>query len=118
MSLFKYLRKRKSSANVAKDRLQIIISHERNQRSSPDYLPKMQEEILEVIAKYVKIDKEKVKVQLDKIGDNAILELNVTMPEDALEADSASRSAEVSDDVAEDKPKSKSKKKQKEPAEA
>lgn len=107
MSLFKYLRKRKSSANVAKDRLQIIISHERTQRSSPDYLPQMQEEILEVIAKYVKIDKEKVKVQLDKIGDNAILELNVTMPEDALEADSANAST----DVAEEKSKSPSKKK-------
>jgi len=85
MSLFKYLRKRKDSALVAKERLQIIISHERSQRTNPDYLPKLQEEILEVIAKYVPIDKEQVKVNLDKIGDNAVLELNVTMPEDALE---------------------------------
>lgn len=85
MSLFKYLRKRKDSASVAKERLQIIISHERSQRTNPDYLPKLQEEILEVIAKYVPIDKEQVKVNLDKIGDNAVLELNVTMPEDALE---------------------------------
>ena len=85
MSLFKYLRKRKDSALVAKERLQIIISHERSQRTNPDYLPKLQEEILEVIAKYVPIDKEQVKVNLDKIGDNAVLELNVTMPEEALE---------------------------------
>lgn len=85
MSLFKYLRKRKDSASVAKERLQIIISHERSQRTNPDYLPKLQEEILEVIAKYVPIDKEQVKVNLDKIGDNAVLELNVTMPEEALE---------------------------------
>ncbi len=87
MSLFKFLTRRKDSASVAKDRLQIIISHERAQRNSPDYLPQMQEEILEVIAKYVKIDKDKVKVQLDKIGDNAILELNVTMPDEILEAE-------------------------------
>lgn len=87
MSLFKFLTRRKNSASVAKDRLQIIISHERTQRNSPDYLPQMQEEILEVIAKYVKIDKNKVKVQLDKIGDNAILELNVTMPDELLEAE-------------------------------
>jgi cell division topological specificity factor len=85
MSLFKYLRKKKSSANVAKERLQIIISHERSQRTSPEYLKKMQEEILEVIAKYVKIDREKVNVHLEKLGDNAVLELNVTMPEEALE---------------------------------
>lgn len=85
MSIFKYLRKRKDSASVAKERLQIIISHERSQRDEPDYLPKLQEELLEVISKYVKIDKDKVKVQLEKIGDNAILELNVTMPEQALE---------------------------------
>lgn len=85
MSIFKYLRKRKDTASVAKERLQIIISHERSQRSAPDYLPKLQEEILEVIAKYVEIDKDKVCVNLDKIGDNAVLELNVTMPERTLE---------------------------------
>ena len=85
MSLFKYLRKKKDTASVAKERLQIIISHERQKNNSPDYLPKLQQEILEVIAKYVDIDKDQVKVQLEKIGDNAVLELNVTMPESALE---------------------------------
>lgn len=85
MSIFSYLRKRKDTASVAKERLQIIISHERSQRNTPDYLPKLQEEILEVIAKYIEIDKEKVSVNLDKIGDNAVLELNVTMPDKVLE---------------------------------
>jgi cell division topological specificity factor len=74
---------------VAKERLQIIISHERSQRDEPDYLPKLQEELVEVISKYIKIDKDKVKVQLEKIGDNAILELNVTMPEKALQEETA-----------------------------
>lgn len=85
MSIFKYLRKKKDSASVAKERLQIIISHERQKQSSPDYLPKLQQEILDVIAKYIEIDQDQVKVQVDKIGDNAVLELNVTMPESALE---------------------------------
>jgi len=70
---------------MAKERLQIIISHERSQRSTPDYLPKLQEEIIEVIAKYVPISKEQVSVNLDRLGDNAVLELNVTMPDEALE---------------------------------
>ncbi|MBA2710399.1 MAG: cell division topological specificity factor MinE [Tatlockia sp.] len=86
MSIFSYLRKRNNStASVAKERLQIIISHERSQRSTPDYLPKLQEEILSVIAKYVRINRDQVIVNLERMGDNAVLELNVTMPDEMLE---------------------------------
>ena len=86
MSIFNYLRRRspKNAASVAKERLQIIISHERAQRSTPDYLPQLQEEILAVIAKYIPISRDKVLVNLERIGDNAVLELNVTMPDEAL----------------------------------
>lgn len=84
MSIFSYLRKRSSTAAVAKERLQIIISHERTQRNTPDYLPKLQEEILAVIAKYVPINKDQVSVHLERMGDSAVLELNVTMPEESL----------------------------------
>lgn len=85
MSIFNYLRKRgASTASVAKERLQIIISHERTQRHTPDYLPKLQEEILAVITKYVPIDREKVIVHLERMGDSAVLELNVTMPDEVL----------------------------------
>jgi len=91
MSIFNYLRKRNSTASVAKERLQIIISHERSQRNSKDYLPKLreklQEEILAVIAKYIPIDREKITVNLDRLGDSAILELNVIMPDEALTPD-------------------------------
>ena len=85
MSLFNYLRKRNTTASVAKERLQIIISHERSQRNTPDYLPKLQEEILAVIAKYIPISREQVSVNLERMGDNAVLELNITMPDEALE---------------------------------
>lgn len=85
MSIFNYLRKRNAhSARVAKERLQIIISHERSKRDQPDYLPKLQEEILAVIAKYVPISREQVSVNLERMGDNAVLELNVTMPDESL----------------------------------
>lgn len=85
MSIFNYLRRKTSTASVAKERLQIIISHERSQRSTPDYLPQLQEEILAVITKYVHVTRDKVSVNLERSGDNAILELNITMP-DAVEA--------------------------------
>lgn len=85
MSILKFLRRRnKNTASVAKERLQIIISHERTQRATPDYLPKLQEEILAVIAKYVPINREQVVVNIERIGDNAVLELNVTVPDEAI----------------------------------
>ena len=84
MSILNYLRKRNPSAKMAKERLQIIISHERSQRNAPDYLPKLQEEILTVIAKYIPISQEQVSVNVERMGDNAVLELNVTMPDEAL----------------------------------
>lgn len=85
MSIFNYLRRRTATASVAKERLQIIISHERAQRNTPDYLPKLQEEILEVIAKYVHITSDQVSVNLERMGDSAVLELNITMPDKTLE---------------------------------
>lgn len=89
MSIFNYLRKRgnNSTASVAKERLQIIISHERTERnkgSTPDYLPKLQEEILAVIAKYIPINRDQISVNLERMGDSAVLELNFTMPDEAL----------------------------------
>ena len=90
MSILQYLQQRlrkKDSASIAKERLQIIISHERAQekRNTPDYLPKLQQELLDVISKYININKEQVVVQLERIGDNAVLELNVTIPESVTE---------------------------------
>lgn len=81
MSLFSYLRRKRATASVAKERLQIIISHERSQRNNPDYLPQLQEEILAVISKYVNINRDKICVSLERMGDSAVLELNITMPD-------------------------------------
>lgn len=85
MSIFNYLRRKTATASVAKERLQIIISHERSQRNTPDYLPQLQEEILAVIAKYVHITRDQVSVNLERMGDNSVLELNITMPDGILE---------------------------------
>lgn len=82
MSILNYLRRRSATASVAKERLQIIISHERTKHKTPDYLPKLQDEIIAVIAKYMPIERNQVNVHVERSGDNAILELNVTMPEE------------------------------------
>jgi len=84
MSFLDYFKStKKNTASIAKERLQIIVAHERGQREQPDYLPMLQQEILEVIRKYVAIDQDQVQVQLDKNDDCSILELNVTLPEQA-----------------------------------
>ncbi len=83
MSLLDYFRStKKKSASLAKERLQIIVAHQRNERNAPDYLPQMKKDILEVIRKYVEIDVDQVSVALEKTdGDLSVLELNVTLPE-------------------------------------
>lgn len=82
MSLLNFFRSTKpKTASVAKERLQIIVSHERSQRNSPDYLPMLQKEILDVIRKYVAIDDDQVKVNLEQDADFSVLELNVTLPD-------------------------------------
>lgn len=87
MSFLRYFRsqKRNNSASVAKERLQIIVARERAQRDGPDYLPELREEILEVIRKYVQVDRDAVRVEVDSEGDCEVLELNVTLPDRASE---------------------------------
>ncbi len=70
-----------NTAKMAKERLQIIVSHERSQRNNNDFLPLLQKELVDVIAKYVSIDKDQVKVELGRVGECSILELNITLPE-------------------------------------
>ena len=80
MNFFDYFRSQKrSSAAVAKERLQIIVAHERSVRGGPDYLPLLKEEILNVIRKYVEIDQDAVKIQLDRDGNYEVLELNILL---------------------------------------
>lgn len=84
MGFFDYFKSRKTgggSASVAKERLQIIVAHERGQRDLPDYLPELQQELLAVIRKYVQIDDDMVQVDVDRNESCSVLELNVTLPE-------------------------------------
>lgn len=84
MGLVDYFRDRSArsrSASVAKERLQIIVAQERSQRGGPDYLPMLREELLEVVRRYVTVDQDAVRVQLDRQDDHEVLELNITLPE-------------------------------------
>jgi cell division topological specificity factor len=71
---------KQSNASLAKERLQIIVAHQRAQQKV-DYLPALQKELLAVIKKYVKIDDNQVRVELERSEDCSVLELNITLPE-------------------------------------
>lgn len=82
MNFLEYLfGKKQASASVARERLQIILAHERAQRGTPDYLPALKEELLAVIAKYVPINRADIKVSLGKQDQVEVLELEVFLPD-------------------------------------
>ena len=85
MSLLDYLRRRRRpTASVAKERLQIILSHERANRSAPDFLPALQQDIIKAVAKYVSIEPDDVKVQFERRDNYAVLELNIALPTEVV----------------------------------
>lgn len=79
--MFDFLRARKNTASIAKDRLRIIIAQERSTLGGPDYLPLLRRELLEVIRKYVNVDAEAVKVDLVKDGEHDVLDISVSLPD-------------------------------------
>jgi cell division topological specificity factor len=83
MAFLDYFRKSSQrSAGVAKERLSIIVAREhRGAGGRLDYLPQLKQELLQVLAKYEKIDLEKVSVNLERNGDCEVLELNVVLAE-------------------------------------
>jgi cell division topological specificity factor len=82
MGFLDYFKRQPKTAAIAKDRLQIIVARERTvTRDVPDYLPKLQQELLQVIAKYELIDLGNVTVNVDKSGGVEVLELNIVLNE-------------------------------------
>lgn len=89
MSLLSFLLgEKKKTANVAKERLQIILAHERGKLGSrrPDYLPELQRELIAVISKYVAIKAEDIKVELEKQDDLEVLQVKIELPDAAVPA--------------------------------
>ena len=87
MSLLSFfLGEKKNTANVAKERLQIILAHERGGRNSgrPSYLAEMQRELVAVISKYVTIGPDDIKVNVERLDDLEVLEVKIELPERAV----------------------------------
>lgn len=71
----------RGSASIAKERLKIVLAHERAGRDAPDFLPKLQKELIDVVARYVEIRDDMIRVNLGnnvgKTGDMSLLEINI-----------------------------------------
>ena len=81
MALLDYFRQRKSnSASIAKERLQILVAHDRR-AGGPSYLPQLERDLLKVIRKYVAVDNDAVSVSVEHDGRQEILELNIVLPD-------------------------------------
>jgi cell division topological specificity factor len=85
MSLLSFLLgEKKKTASVAKERLQIILAHERSDRTRrPDYLAALQRELVAVISKYISINEEDIKVHVERQDNLEVLEVKIELP-DAL----------------------------------
>ena len=82
MSLFDLIfGSKQKTASVAKERLQLIIARERTDATAPDFLPALQEELIQVISKYVKVNPDDIKVQLEKQDNLEVLEVNIVLSE-------------------------------------
>ena len=77
------LGEKKKTASVAKERLQIILAHERVGRhsSQPDYLPALQRDLIAVIAKYIPINPEHIKLNLERQDNLDVLEVKIELPD-------------------------------------
>ena len=79
-----FIGEKKKTATVAKERLQLILAHERNGRSpGPSYLADLQRELVAVISKYVSINPDHIKVNLERQDDLEVLEVKIELPESA-----------------------------------
>ena len=84
MSILSFFTRGRSSAPVARDRLQVLLAHERALTGGHDLAAVLKQEILEVIARHIPIDRDRVMVKLDRGTQVSTLEIDIEMPEAAL----------------------------------
>jgi cell division topological specificity factor len=86
---------RRNSAVIAKERLKIVLAHERASRDAPDFLPLLQKELLDVIGRYVEIRSDMVRVNLGRSGETSLLEINVEIDAARVKPDEQEAAAPV-----------------------
>jgi cell division topological specificity factor len=70
---------RRNTAAVARDRLKIVLAHERASRAAPDFLPALQKDLLDVVGRYVELRDDMLRVNVGRSGETSLLEINVEL---------------------------------------
>ncbi len=81
--------KRRDSAPVARERLQVLLAYERNNRNQPDLVAVLREEIIAVIAKHVQVSQDDVKITMDRGSTTSTLEIDIHIPNAGIKATAA-----------------------------
>jgi cell division topological specificity factor len=79
MNWFMPFRRRKT-ASVARERLQILLTHERGADGQSDLIPLLREEVLRAVAKHVPVDVDKVQVKIERGKAMSLLEIDIELP--------------------------------------
>jgi cell division topological specificity factor len=70
---------RRNTAVIARDRLKIVLAHERASRDAPDFLPALQKDLLDVVGRYIEIRDDMLRVNVARSGETSLLEINVEL---------------------------------------
>jgi cell division topological specificity factor len=68
------------TADAAKERLQVLLALERSGSAWPDFLPRLQEDVMQVIKKYVEIDHDKISIEVERGPQVSVLDINIELP--------------------------------------
>ena len=99
MSLFRFLKGR-TTAPVARERLQILLAHERVALGPRDLIAVLRDDLLATIARHIEIDPEKVSVKMERAGAVSTLEIDVEIPSEKIVGDGKRREASIAADAA------------------
>ena len=80
LGLFK-LKQQKSTAAMAKERLIVVVANQRSRAGGAEFMPRLRQELLTVIRKYVKVNDDAIRMAVEREGDLEVLELNIVLPE-------------------------------------
>ena len=72
--------RRKRSSEIARERLQILLAHERRARENPDLVDILRSEILAAVAKYVPVAIDQVDVTMNRGDRVSTLQIDVQIP--------------------------------------
>jgi len=76
-----FTRRKPATANLAKERLQVIIAREGNRSSNPELIQQIKRAVLEAVGKFVQVRPEDIAIEVENQRDLEVLSVSVTLPD-------------------------------------